>query len=105
MKKTLMLATAVSLIAVSSFAETASGRPSRAAIEEAATTMGVSSWGMGMCMRSLRKDMPLQEGEGPSPEMQAKFHNKLYACLQGKNQDLTRETFDTAMAKLPVPGQ
>ncbi len=105
MKKSLMIAVAVSMIAGSAMAGDESGRPSRAQMKEAASAMGVSTWGMGMCMKSLRGEMAPEDGSAPTEAMQAVFHDKLFVCLKGKNEDLTRDTFDTAMGSLPMPGQ
>ncbi len=73
-------------------------RPSREAVEAAATTMGVTGPDMKECAEA-RNGGKRPEGR-PTKEQRKAMAEEMFTCLKAKNAHLDRETFDDAMRTL-----
>lgn len=101
MRLTLILATALSLVSAAALAQQ-NQQPNRAAMRAVIDEMGVSPREMRSCGRTLRETLPQPaEGQTPTEAQRTAARDAMYACLADKNSELTRDTFDSAMAKIP----
>ena len=90
MRHTLMTAAALTLFAGAALAQ------DRTKIQELATELGVSKWNIISCVRGSG-GRPARDAS--EQERQA-FALSLFDCLSGKNPQLTREQFKSAMLKM-----
>lgn len=73
-------------------------RPSREAVEAAATAMGVTGEDMKDCAEA-RNNGERPQGR-PTKEQHEAMAEEMFTCLQGKNANLAHDAFDSAMKNM-----
>lgn len=78
------------------FVASAASAQDRAKINDLATKLGVSKWNLISCVRGSGG----RPGKDASQEQRKAFARSLFDCLSGKNPQLTREQFRTALLEM-----